>query len=89
MASEVQAHMVRLTPLQELYAIFAGDKPPDSSRFRRLAIIITLQMADRAAAASLHQDLEAAISLFEDDPEAGRMSLAFLAPELEAASRRH
>jgi len=76
-------------PLEELRAIFASDEPPDSSRLRRLAIIITLQMADRAAAASLHQDLEAAISLFEDDPEAGRLSLAFLGPELEEAARRH
>lgn len=39
-------------PLEELRAIFASDEPPDSSRLRRLAIIITLQMADRAAAAN-------------------------------------
>lgn len=35
------------SPVEELRAAFASDEPPDSSRLRRLAIIITLQMADR------------------------------------------
>lgn len=76
--------MVRLTPLDELRALFASDAP-DYSRMRRLAIIITLRMADRAAAASLHQDIEAAIALFENVPEDGRHAFAML--DLDAVSR--
>jgi hypothetical protein len=80
--------MVQLTPIDELRAIFASDDLPDGSRMRRLALIITMQMADRAAANALHQDIEAAISLFEDDPDAGRLTLALLKPTLADAGRR-
>lgn len=79
---------MRLTALDELRAIFASDGPPDGSRLRRLALIITMQMTDRAAADALHQDLEAAISLFETDAEAGRLTLALLEPMLVDAARR-
>lgn len=69
--------MVRLTPLDELRALFTSDSP-DYSRMRRLAIIITLQMTDRAAAAALHQDIEAATSLYEVDRDAGWLALEFI-----------
>lgn len=81
--------MVRLTPLDELRAIFASDAAPDGSHLRRLALIITMQMTDRVAADALHQDLEAAISLFEDDPEPGRLTLALLEPDFGMIERRH
>lgn len=79
---------MQLTPIDELRAIFASDVLPDGSRLRRLALIITMRMADRAAAASLHSDIEAAISLFETDAEAGRLTLALLEPMLVDAARR-
>ncbi|MCL4745130.1 MAG: hypothetical protein KJZ83_06910 [Burkholderiaceae bacterium] len=67
-----------MSALDELRAIFASDAAPDGSRLRRLALIITMQMTDRSAAAALYADLDAAISLFEDDREAGRFTLEML-----------
>lgn len=80
--------MVQLTPIDELRAIFASDDLPDGARLRRLAFIITMQMADRAAATALHQGIEAVIGVFEADTEAGRLTLALLEPMLANAGER-
>lgn len=82
MASGIQGCMVRLTPLDKLRAIFASDDVPDTSRLHRIARIITLQITDSAIATALHQDIKAAISLYEIDPSAGRLSLSILEPDL-------
>lgn len=73
----------RLTPLKELRSLFATDDTSNASRMRRLAIIATLQMPNRAEAERLHAGLEAAIHLFENVPEDGRMTFEFM--DLSAA----
>lgn len=67
-----------MSAIDELRAIFTSDDRSDGSRMRRLALIITMQIPDRAAGAALHQDIEAAVSLYEIDRNAGRLALEFI-----------
>lgn len=68
----------RLTPLKELRSLFDTDDTGNVGRMRRLAIIVTLQMPNRTEADLLHASLEAAIHLFENVPEDGRMTFEMM-----------
>lgn len=73
----------RLTPLKELRSLFDTDDTSNATRMRRLAIIATLQMPNRVEAERLRAGLEAAIHLFENVPEDGRMTFEMM--DLSAA----
>jgi hypothetical protein len=75
----------RLTPLKELRSLFDTEDTSNASRMRRLAIIATLQMPNRGEAERLHASLEAAIHLFENVPEDGRMTFDMM--DLSALTR--
>lgn len=73
----------------ELKAMFAADDTTDYARMRRLAIIITLPMADRQAAEALHRDLEAAISMYQAGPFEGQFCFEMLEDALRVAASHH
>lgn len=73
----------RMTPLKELRSLFDTDDTSNALRMRRLAIIATLQISNRVEAERLHAGLEAAIRLFENVPEDGRMTFEMM--DLSAA----
>src|SRR5690606_27716025 len=79
--ARLQAEMVPVSALEELRTLFAEDGS-DTSRMRRLAIIVTLRMTDRDEAAWLHSELEAAISLYDNVPNDGRFTLEMLEDHL-------
>lgn len=74
-------------PIAELRQMFASDEDVDHSRMRRLAIIITLSISDRRKASTLQEQLEVAISLFENVRDDGRWMLDAMAADLDEAGR--